>query len=1303
MVKKIVRSFRASKKKMLLFGALLGVFTFATPAILTRAFPPTGFQTNLIASGLEGPAGFEIAPDGRIFVLERTGKIKIVKNGEVLAQPFALVNSIASGDRGLIGIDFDPEFGVNNYWVYFYYTGVDLLNHIVRYDASTDVGQQGPYEIFTTQSPSQQLHVGGTIQFGPDGTLYFAVGDNGYPPNAQDLTNPHGKILRINKDGTIPTDNPFYGQPDKLGAIWAYGMRNPWRFQFDEQNGQLIGADVGDFTWEEINRIEKGGNYGWPLKEGNCTVDCAGFTDPIYTYAHNGLSASVTGGPVYRNTMFPSEYRGSYFFADYAQGFIKRATFNQDGSINQIVNFDANAGAVVDMKVAPDGSMYYITYYPGRLYRVSYDSANPAPTAVATSDATRGVNVPFTVNFNGSQSSDPNNDPLMYQWTFGDGGTSTEENPSHTYAAAGAYTAELVVSDGEHTSHATPIVIQVGQPPVVTIAAPVNNSTYRAGQSFTYNAFASDAAGFDLNDAQISTDIIFHHDTHTHPFIDNMIGRAGSFTIPNTGEASANTWFEVATTATDSVGVSTTNSVFIYPEKVTMTYATQPAGLNIQLDGVPHTGPYSVEQVIDFRREVSAPATQVGADGTVYQFKNWSDGGSIRHFMTTPPQSSTITAVYEPVTPFVGEYFNNQNLAGAPAVTRQDPIINFAWGLGEPAAGIQTDNFSVRWTRNQYFAEGRYRFVTATDDGVRLYIDNRLVIDKWQDQGGTAWTYTEYLQAGLHEIRMEYYDNQYDAAARLDWEATTDQTPPAATGWRGEYFNNRTLSGSPVLIRGDQAVDFYWGLNAPAANVPADDFSVRWTKTEVFESGTYQFKLTSDDGIRMYIDGELVLYEWNDHGVTTFTVDKTMVAGPHDIKIEYYEHGFDAVAKFNFVKIAGPPTPQNYTVEYFPNMTLSGVPVATGTEPSVDHDWGQLAPAANVPADNFSARWVKTVPFSAGTYKFTTTADDGVRLYIDDEPIIDKWIDQGATTYTYNKALTEGNHTIRLEYYDNRFDAVIKMFYAKTTEPADAPLPPTGQPWNMEFYGNRNLSGAIVNQDTLYAAALSFNWGMGAPYANLPVDDFSARFTKLVTLAEGTYKFTLSNDDGVRLYIDDIMVFDDWKDQSVLAESVNVALSAGQHTVKLEYYEHGLDAVVKLAYAPTTEAPSGPPIVDPGWSAQYFDNKTLSGTPIYSSTDSSIDNYWGSAAPNASVPADNFSVRWTKTSTYAAGDYTVKATSDDGIRVIVDGVMVIDQWNDHGVATFTAPISLTAGQHTVVVEYYEGTHDAVAKASLTKL
>src|SRR3954451_2526452 len=383
--------FRSSTPRFVLLSlVLLALGVISPPA--SRAAAPPDFQTSLVVGdGLNGPSGFDIAPDGRVFILERSGKIKIVKNGQLLPTPFADLPSEDTGDRGLIGIAFDPDYGLLNHYVYFYYTGHDLLNHLVRFSAEGDVGTEGPFELFHTTSPSHLLHVGGSIRFGPDGKLYFAVGDNGNGPNAQDLSSPHGKILRINKDGSTPDDNPFAGDSGKLGAIWAYGMRNPWRFQFDSATGRLYDGDVGDFGWEEINRIVKGGNYGWPLNEGPCNTNCNGFTDPSFAYPHNGESSAITAGPVYRKDMFPPEYQGDFFFGDYARGFIRNADLDGNGDVSAVHEFDEQAGSVVDFKVAPDGSLYYITYYPGALYRISYNSQSHLPVASASADATKGV------------------------------------------------------------------------------------------------------------------------------------------------------------------------------------------------------------------------------------------------------------------------------------------------------------------------------------------------------------------------------------------------------------------------------------------------------------------------------------------------------------------------------------------------------------------------------------------------------------------------------------------------------------------------------------------------------------------------------------------------------------------------------------------------------------------------------------------------------------------------------------------------------------------------------------------------
>lgn len=456
---------------------LLAPLLFFTIIQKAKAAPPPNFQTTqIIGSGLDVTTGFDIAPDGRIFILERTGKIKIYKNGELLPTPFAQLNSVVTGDRGLTGIAFDPDFN-NNHYVYFYFTGTDNYNRLIRLDATGDTASGAPVNLYKTLVPSLELHIGGTIRFGPDGKLYISIGDNGNGANAQDPTNPFGKILRLNKDGTIPSDNPYVGQAGKLPEIWAMGLRNPFRFQFDPANGRIYVGDVGNDTIEEVNLITKGGNYGWPTCEGPCSN--SGFINPIYSYPHNGSSSSVTGGFVYRANMFPATYQGRYFFADYVKGFIKTLTLDANGASTGVSDFDPSVGSAVDLKTANDGSVYFITYSPARLYRITYSTVNQIPTAKSSSNVVSG-NPPLTVNFSSAGSSDPDGTTLTYNWDFGDGTSSTQANPSKTYNNKGRFIVELTVSDGVSPAQATPIIIQVGTPPTVSVQTPINNSTYKA-------------------------------------------------------------------------------------------------------------------------------------------------------------------------------------------------------------------------------------------------------------------------------------------------------------------------------------------------------------------------------------------------------------------------------------------------------------------------------------------------------------------------------------------------------------------------------------------------------------------------------------------------------------------------------------------------------------------------------------------------------------------------------------------------------------------------------------------------------
>ncbi|GAA1512390.1 hypothetical protein GCM10009827_028340 [Dactylosporangium maewongense] len=1287
-------------RRHLLFVALLTLVASLLGPVPAGAATPPGFSTQLVAGvGLDGPSGFDIAPDGRIFILERTGKIKIFKDGHLLPEPFADLPSEASGDRGLIGIAFDPGFGIANHFVYFYYTGHDLLNHLVRFDASGDIGTDGPYTIFQTQSPSQLLHVGGSIRFGPDGKLYFAVGDNGYPPNAQDLTNPHGKILRINPDGTIPPDNPFAGQPGKLGAIWAYGFRNPWRFQFDGATGRLYGGDVGDYTWEELNLIVKGGNYGWPVHEGRCTAGCAGYTEPLHAYNHDGGSGAVTAGPVYHGGQFPAEYQGSMFFGDYSRGFIKQALLDDAGQITQVRDFDPDAGSVVDLKVAPDGSLYYLTYFPGQLYQVSYSLAGGAPVVRAQADRTGGPQ-PLTVHFTSAGTSDPDGDDLTYHWDLGDGSGSTAPDPVKTYAAVGVYPVTLTVSDGRNTVTSRPIVVQVGSPPTVRVAAPADGARYDAGDTITYNAFGTDAAGYDVSDGDLKTEVFLHHNTHVHPFVGPLTGRVGTFTIPVTGEASADTWFEIKVTVTDRNGLTSAKSVFIYPRTAPMTFATSPPGLGVTLDGVPVPTPSTVQGVTGFRREIAAPPTTRAADGTVYHFTGWSDGGAIRHFVTTPAAATTWTATYAPSAPFLGEYFNNQQLDGPPALTRQDPVVDFIWSVDPPGPGVNADHFSARWSKTDFFATGRYRFTVASDDGARLFIDDQIVIDQWHDQGPTAYEYVADLAAGQHRIRLEFYDNVVDASAKLTWETTPDQPRDTFTA---EYWNTPGAGSAPAvpatapqLRRDEPAVDHDWGLGSPDPVIDVDHFVARYTRPLTLTAGYYDFVTTSDDGVRLWVDAQLVVDHWGDQGVTEYRTRLALGGGAHTIVMEYYENAAGALARLGWSRAGDLPPAPAYEARYWntpgagsqPSIP-SRAPDLVRDETAIDHPYGDGGPGAGIDTDHFVAVYTRTDVLPSGLYRFAGASDDGIRVIVDGAVVLDRWREQNEE-FTADKLLLGGPHTIRVEYYENAAGARLRFGYRRV---GDVTSPPG---WDGAYYRGTDLTGApaVQRQD----AAVDFDWGLGAPGPGVPADGFSARWTRTDNLAAGVYTFRLLADDGVRLYVDGVLVLDEWRDQPPTTFVVQRNLAEGAHVIVVEYYDRAAGAIARLSYAKTADPPPPTP-----WTVSFYANPTATGEPVLTRQDLAVDHDWGLGAPAEGLPADGFSARWTRTDHLPGGTYRITATSDDGIRVSIDGAVVIDGWSDHPPTTYTFETPLSEGDHTVTVEYFDSGGGALARCSVIRL
>ncbi|WP_169703237.1 PA14 domain-containing protein [Candidatus Kuenenia stuttgartensis] len=298
-----------------------------------------------------------------------------------------------------------------------------------------------------------------------------------------------------------------------------------------------------------------------------------------------------------------------------------------------------------------------------------------------------------------------------------------------------------------------------------------------------------------------------------------------------------------------------------------------------------------------------------------------------------------------------GEYYNNKNLSGSPVMTRDDGSrnLNFDWGSGSPSSscGINSDDFSVRWTRTVSFDANTYRFTVTCDDGFRLYIDGISKLEKWIDQGSTEYTVDVSLSSGDHTIKLEYYEAGGGAVAKLSWEKVSSNSCTATVSsdrWKGEYYNNKDLSGSPVMTRDDGSgnLNFDWGSGSPSSScgINSDDFSVRWTRTVSFDANTYRFTVTCDDGFRLYIDGISKLEKWIDQGSTEYTVDVSLSSGNYTIKMEYYEADGGAVAKLSWEVASSGSVPGSIT-------DLTATPECDGTASQVRLNWSAASNATS--------------------------------------------------------------------------------------------------------------------------------------------------------------------------------------------------------------------------------------------------------------------------------------------------------------------------------------------------------------------
>ncbi|MEM0999985.1 MAG: PQQ-dependent sugar dehydrogenase [Bacteroidota bacterium] len=760
-------------------------------ALRTHAaeFPP-GYVGELITDALNSPTAIAVAPDGRIFVTEKGGTVRVIESGALLPDPLLVLAVDEFGERGLGSILLDPEFDQNGYLYVYYTVAGQERNRISRFTVNGNRAIPGSEFVLLDLTPlASTIHNGGAMRWGADGKLYVATGEGARTENSQQMDNELGKVLRLNPDGSIPPDNPFFSTATGRGrAIYALGLRNPFTFDIDPVSGRMFANDVGLSDWEEVNEIFAGRNYGWPIVEGYLQgqIPPASYEDPLFAYSHD-VGCAVVGGLAYNypESVYPAEIQNHYLFADFCWGVISMI----DLSTNQVSDtFATRVADLSHLTADPNtGEILYCEIYSGKLWRVRYlgtgapfISENPADVLVAEGEAAH-----FALEAVAS-------DPLSYAW-FRDGSPisgadSTELTLLGLSLADSGAAIFCRVSNASGTVDSDTVTLNVtaNQRPLVSIERPLPGRTYRAGDTIWFSGEAVDPEDGPLAVHHLRWKVDFHHATHTHPVIASaIVPDSGYFVPPPIGETDTNVWYRIEAIATDGLGFPGHSAVEVFPAYSQVQFQTLPPGLELTLDGGGVTAPYDLTAVTGTIRTLGAPRVQIRRD-SLFEFVAWEPESDLEFDFVLAPEAESYTARYRYREPFVlgqgdglrGDYFNNVTLEGDPRYTQIDPEVNFRYEWEAPVnlpwpvpQEFGRDSFATRWTGDLLApASGIYTFYLDYDDRVRFTLNDVVLVDRVADFGGTD-SVRIVLQSGVrYALVLEYAEVQFTSRMIFSWQ-----------------------------------------------------------------------------------------------------------------------------------------------------------------------------------------------------------------------------------------------------------------------------------------------------------------------------------------------------------------------------------------------------------------------------------------------------------------------------------------------------------------------------------------------------
>ncbi|MFP4123022.1 MAG: PA14 domain-containing protein [Coleofasciculus sp.] len=682
------------------------------------------------------------------------------------------------------------------------------------------------------------------------------------------------------------------------------------------------------------------------------------------------------------------------------------------------------------------------------------------------------------------------------------------------------------------------------------------------------------------------------------------------------------------------------------------------------------------------------------------------------------------------------QYWNNKNLTGSPQWSKYEEMsdLRFHAGGGAPVGtrGIKEDQFGARWITTSYFDGGIYNFINQADDGVRVYVDGKLIIDKWKDSPFEERRAFAAIEPGYHQVMVEYHENKGSAANLLRWEQANPPKEWAIEFFRGKDLNPKNLAGyrggGTGFLNKDWGQGHEWGIP-----IGDDDFSDRSTTTRYFnEPGVYEFTSKSDDGVRVWINDQLVIDQWKLQALTTNKVLLALDKGYHRIRVEHYEDWGGAAILFDWKKVAGEPIYtyqpldldggnssgsgwlQPWVAEYYNNRDLQGAPVVTrivnptpsGWLGDFDLNWSQGSPDSKVSQDNFSSRLTTHRYLREGTYNFKLKGDDGVRVFINGEKVIDRWSNPPYDTpYEEEIVLPSGIHRIEVEHSEKYGRAYVGLdwdYLSDSSGDAVAPQLATIHAELEQQLGEGAVGVPVDNlQQKYYASPIPS--GSYGPMWILPAfyQEFRGTQGRGAIFADtGHYVFgklweAYQNGGGVTQFGPPVASQKDLGNGAYELELQNGRLFWAPGMTNPTYYEYALGTPKTLT------------IPADAWRGEYFDNRNWAGDPLVVSQDSgsrgNLDKYWNSSqSPAPGMPKDNFSVRWTTNRPFDRGTYRFKADHDDGFIVSVNGQKPIDKMKEiatqtTGYATFTK-----GGQYPVEVKHREYGGGVRAKLGMEK-